>query len=228
MSFVIKHQVYKSIVPFIVIICLMTAFLRIADTNVLFSLLVMYGCKSVSRLTLKIGFLVFVILVQYFNADLILYYIKNTDYFYIRYGSKNKTLRILLLRIFISDVIVILISLLSASLSILINGKISLESIYFSDIIITAFRGLGNCFFFSIIQIALLLSFEETKCFVIVTIGALGLTFFNPFDLSLKSTLVIVELLLWIGFYLVICSLMILELKKIFMREQKNYANRSL
>ena len=96
----IKNQFAKVVFLFLVILLIVTGMLKLADHDFIYSLSILFGCSSPAPLTLKICFFMFVILAQYFNADGFIFYIKNIDYLWIRYGSKYQTLRSLLKWVF--------------------------------------------------------------------------------------------------------------------------------
>ncbi|MDE7224271.1 MAG: hypothetical protein K2O34_10915, partial [Acetatifactor sp.] len=102
----------------------------------------------------------------------------------------------------------------------LLVGKEDIQNWAASDIVVIAIRGLGNCYLFSLIQCTLLKYFDEAKCFGIMSLGALLLTFFNPFELPfIAEQNFIYELSFWIIFYLVLGFLATSIIRKIFIKE---------
>ncbi|MDE7222225.1 MAG: hypothetical protein K2O34_00410 [Acetatifactor sp.] len=117
MNPVIKGQKLKMINSLIVIILLTIALLKIVNGDVSFILLTMYGCTSTPVIMLKAAFFLFIILLQYFCADLILYYIENADYLCIRYGDRKRVFGVLLKKIIFLDIVFVGLSLAGTGVS---------------------------------------------------------------------------------------------------------------
>lgn len=119
---------------FLVISLIVTGMLKLADHDFIYSLSILFGCSSPAPLTLKICFFMFVILAQYFNADGFIFYIKNIDYLWIRYGSKYQTLRSLLKWVFFSNMVLVFTTFVGAVVALYfctgsLSGSFSMDSI---------------------------------------------------------------------------------------------------
>lgn len=227
MSPIIKSQKLKIVTSLLVIIFLISALLKIVNDDISFVLLTMYGCISTSVLTLKAGYFLFVILLQYFNADIILYYIKNIDYICIRYGDKKSVFNVLINKIIVLNILFVCLSLVGTELSLLVC-KNDIQNFHNIDNMIIAIRGFGNCYLFSVIQVALLKYFDEAECFGIMSLIAMLITFINPFDIALvKGYKFIFRFSFWVFFYFVLSLLVTYILRKIFVKEHA-HGNRSI
>lgn len=227
MSPFMKGQIRKTVPLLAVMSLLMVALLKISNGDVCFTLLTIYGCTSTPVIMLKAGFFLFVILLQYFQVDLILYYIEGMDYICIRYGGRKKVFGILFNRLMFLNILFVSLSLVGTGISLPVCGK-NIRPFAVSEIVVIFVRGLGNCCLFSLIQVALLKYFDEAKCFGLMSLGALLLTFFNPFALfTVAEYSFIFQLAFWGIFYLVLCFLAAFIAKKIFIKEH-TYGDRSI
>src|SRR5660397_106824 len=95
MRVIIKNEKVKIILTFCAFTVLVGALLKMNGMDFAMTLRRIYGGALLNAITMKMGFILFVILLQYFNADTILYHIRNSDYLSIRYGTKNRTFSVL-------------------------------------------------------------------------------------------------------------------------------------
>lgn len=228
MKQMIRNQKIKLVLVFSVSMCVMFSLLGIAGTDFEMLLLFLYGAEKSSFLTFKMGFLLFVILAQYLNADLILYHIKNIDYLCIRYGTKEEVFLALIKNVMFSNIAFILSSTLGTIDGFLVRGNY-FNSIEFNNILVIMVRGLGFYYLMSVLQVILLLYVDEAKTFGAIALTVIIFTFVNPFTiLCFTRERSGEELVCWGIFYSMVCSIATFVLKSIYMKEWGKYANRSI
>lgn len=221
----IKNQFAKVIFLFPVIVLIVTGMLRLTDDDFIFSLSILFGCSSSAPLTLKICFFVFIILAQYFNADGLIFYLKNIDYLWIRYGSKQQTLRSLFKWIFFSTMVLIFTSFVGAVIALYFcTGSLSASFTVDSVVILT--RGFFHCAILALLQVMLLIRVGETRCFGVILLLAVGHTFLKLTYSPLTPSAFLYRFTLGGIIYSLLCFLEITALKKIYVEDWTDYANR--
>ena len=124
---------------------------------------------------------------DYFNADGFIFYIKNIDYLWIRYGSKYQTLRSLLKWVFFSNMVLVFTTFVGAVVALYFCTG-SLSGSFSMDSIAILARGFFHCVILAFFQVMLLIRVGETKCFGVILLLAVGYTFlklsYSPLDSS--------------------------------------------
>ena len=221
----IKNQFAKVVFLFLVISLIVTGMLKLSDHDFIYSLSILFGCSSPAPLTLKICFFMFVILAQYFNADGFIFYIKNIDYLWIRYGSKYQTLRSLLKWVFFSNMVLVFTAFVGAVVALYFCTG-SLSGSFSMDSIAILARGFFHCVILAFFQVMLLIRVGETKCFGVILLLAVGYTFLKLSYSPLDSSAFLYRFALGGIIYSLLCFLEITALKKIYMEDWTDYENR--
>ena len=167
----------------------------------------------------------FVILAQYFNADGFIFYIKNIDYLWIRYGSKYQTLRSLLKWVFFSNMVLVFTTFVGAVVALYFCTG-SLSGSFSMDSIAILARGFFHCVILAFFQVMLLIRVGETKCFGVILLLAVGYTFLKLSYSPLDSSAFLYRFALGGIICSLLCFLEITALKKIYMEDWTDYENR--
>lgn len=204
MKQMLKNQRRKAVLVLAVSFCAVFSLLGIAGTDFEELLLILYGSEKAYVPVLQMGFLLFVILLQYFNADIVLYHIRNRSYLDTRYGSENKTFWALMRAVAFSNFAFIIFSTVGAVVGFVFRGN-GISGINISNVGLLMVRGMGFFYLMSVLQIGFLHNMDEAKTFGSMALVAVALTFVNPFAiLHFLESGVWKELVCWIVFYIVV------------------------
>lgn len=176
---IIRNQAGKAVLVMAVSLVMVYALLGTGGMDLEDLLLISFGVEIPEVLTLKMFFLVVIILLQYFNAETMIYHIKNIDYLCIRYETRKKAFRAFVHILINTNINFIICFILGA-----VGGfgfrEQQLKDINIFQIGFFCVIGLEFYYLISIVQMGLLLYLDEAKTFGIIALIAVGLSFINP------------------------------------------------
>lgn len=148
----------------------------------------LYGGTPLNTISEKMGFVLFAVLLQFTNADAILYCLNNADYLSIRFDSKVKVVRFLYKKILILNFMFVCLSGISTLFVAYLCGLdfIEINYIVFIDILL---RELLACLIISVLQIYFLVITTEANTFIILIIITVVLAFLSQYNLSFSTIL---------------------------------------
>lgn len=199
------------------ILCMLTitfsSLLHINHNDLLKTFRGIYGGISLNSLPAKMGFIFFVILLQFTNADTIIYYLNNASHLSIRYGCKEKMMRIFFRKIMTLNFIFVSLSGVAVIISAVLNG-LNLYDMNYIEILEILLRGYLTCLTISTVQILLMIIINEAKTFMILLILSIALIFLSQINKSFFTILPVylngIELLLNISiciFLIIFCAI---------------------
>ena len=187
MSKILKNLKVKMFFILCIFTILFSSLLRIYHTDLLTIFRGIYGGIALNSLFAKMGFVLFIILLQYTNAEVIIYYLNNASYLSIRYGSKERLIRVLFKKILVLNFIFVCLSGVGAIFSAALNGlSLSEMSTAFLDVLL---RGYLMCLIISIIQIFSLIKTTETNTFLVMMGLSIALIFLSQIKQPLFTIL---------------------------------------
>jgi hypothetical protein len=137
-----------------------------------------YGGFPLYRTQNKVVFVIFCILVQYINSDIIIYYLKNVIYLRNRYRKINLVIYSIIGKVGVLNVIFVGTALVSSIAGSIISCEAPAVDNWTEMAVITG-RGLLMVIFFSLVQILLLLRTTQTNAFIWLTLIALTFSFLS-------------------------------------------------
>ena len=208
MSKILKNLKVKMFFILCIFTILFSSLLRIYHTDLLTVFRGIYGGIALNAIFAKMGFVLFIILLQYINAEVIIYYLNNASYLSIRYGSKERLMRVLFKKILVLNFIFVCLSGVGAIFSAALNGlSLSEMSAAFLEVLL---RGYLTCLIISIIQIFSLIKTTETNTFLVMMGLSIALIFLSQIQLSFFTILPIPLDGLELLFNIAICILIII------------------
>lgn len=216
----LKIDFKKIIVTFILTSVLVDAFIFVSGTTVPYAFTVLFGISGLAQAKEKLLFTIFVMLIQYFSSEIILYHIHSCDYLLIRYSTKRKYFDSVIKEILKSAIEFWLISLISLNFISVIHQ----HEILFVDIR-SFIDSLFFCFCVCIIQTLLLLRYKADVAVCIILSGSVVYALLSQFLFSRFMLSENMRIILQCVGSVVLFIIMYLYLRKKFMEEWQLYAN---
>lgn len=217
---ILKLNFRKVLISFIIIIILANASVLINKTTIEQTFSILYGISALGQAKEKVLFVVFIMMFQYFNSEIIIYHIHNYDYLLIRCATKKSYFKSMLSDLCKSIIMFWIISLIS----IILLSMIYQHKIIALDLLILI-GSLFLCFCVGMIQTLLLIRYRADFAVFIMLVGSIVYAFLSQLVFTnltasgnIASTLKCVSI--------VVLSIMVyFFLQKNFMKEWQTYAN---
>lgn len=219
------RRILKNIESKTIIIILLSAFvfiflMRLNHTDFLTTFRGIYGGISLNLVSSKMGFIFFVILLQYINTDIILYNLRNAPCLLIRYGSKEKLILALVGNVMVCNFWFVALTGVGAVIGAAIIGGLDLTGVNLLIFLEILIRGYISCCIISMVQIILLIRTSEANTFLGLMVFVFILSFLSVVPgviiticpVALKDIKLLIHIVLCIGIILIL----IRYLKKVF------------
>ena len=176
MIFKIGFDFKKSIMVFVIGLILANFSVFINDATILETAETFFGISDLSHIKEKTIFLIFVLAIQYFNANIISFNLDNYDYLAIRYNSKNNYFKSIIFNALINTFLFYIIALFSISVvSILYVRNLSFLNVF---LLLKAFV---VCSVVCLTQLWLLMKFKPEVTVWIILAGSVIYAFGSQF-----------------------------------------------
>lgn len=164
---IIKNLRYKYILIYCSMVLVITFLVEVENIDIFDAVRLFLGGFSNNRFILIMAFIACLVFIQYINVDIILLFLKNNTYFVFRYKSRTTLIYQLFKNILLQDIVFLGLLILAFGTSTFICD---ISFIQYNNLEILEFCLRGGITYIgcSIIQIALMIKFDETNTFLIL------------------------------------------------------------
>ena len=163
-----KTNIKKTIIVFITSLILINFSVFINEATIFNTMDVIFGLSELSHIKEKTIFLIFVLLIQYYNADILSFNLYNSDYLSIRYCSRKKYWYSIIKDIYLNCLVLFVTVLVSLNIISLIHNQ---ECAFIKiGTIVVAFV---MCVTVTFIQLCLLLNYRENTVVWLMIFGCI-------------------------------------------------------
>lgn len=167
----------------------------------------------------RTGFVILVLLLQFLNGNMMIYYIKNKSYFYVRTIHEKKMVINIIIRIIINLIVFIGAYMIAVFV---INRVILFEPevLIMSSIVLSMIKGFGKLFIFSCVQFVILILLPEDKALLVFVVCVILFSVLNVKRINLPIRSEINELLFVAIIYIIISLVAIMVINRVYRKEK--------
>lgn len=184
---VIKNARYKY---GLILCCLVVAFsflIRVEGFGALEAVRVFLGGYPLGRTILILTFVMCISLIQYVNADYIVFFLNNV-YLQVRYGKQTKLLYRLLKNILCLNAIFMGLVFMALAISIIIC-RLPFSQISCQEMLELGVRGFMMCIFYSLMQVILMVKQSEVNTFMMMLVISVFCAFLSRVSIGIFTIL---------------------------------------
>ena len=219
MIFYIKNQLKYYGIVLILQIVLIAGMYQYKNCTLFESCEILYGNQPFIWITDKIGFFIFMLLLQMMNGNMLLYYLRNKSYFSVRMVSQKKQIGIFMRKVGVNIVAFWLISFIAVCM---VATICSIELTLPSDIeiLISIIKSSGKLILFSCAQVIFLLLLSEDTAFLCFIVCVLIFAFCNNSYFYLSDINEWTKIVILLSLYCGITFVEINLIKKIYLSKE--------